>query len=126
VVDELVVDGLLGVSRTSFQLRYAVDHIVHQMEAIQIIHDTNVERRGGGVLFLVAPHMQIFVIRSAIGESVNEPWVSVKREDNRLVFREQGVEMRLGMPTFERRYLSNTRQRKTGCLFELCNNALAS
>ena len=58
------------------------------MEAIQIIHDTNVERRGGGTLFLIATHMQVFVIGSAIGEPVNKPWVAVKREDNRFVFGE--------------------------------------
>ena len=58
------------------------------MEAIQIVHDTNVERRGGGTLFLITTHMEVFVIGSAVGEPVNEPWVAVKREDNRLVFRE--------------------------------------
>jgi hypothetical protein len=29
----------------------------------------------------------------------------------------------LGMPISERMYSSNTHQRKTGCLFEFCNNA---
>lgn len=93
VLDELVVDGLLGVCRPSFEFRHTVDHIVHQMEAIQIIHDTNVERRGGRALFLIATHMQVFVIGSTIGEPVNKPWVSVKRKDNRFVFREQRVEV---------------------------------
>jgi len=32
--------------------------------------------------------MEVFVIGSAVGEPVNEPWVAVKLEDNRLVFRE--------------------------------------
>src|SRR6266536_2615450 len=54
MVDELVADRLLGVSGPRSEPRHAVDHVAHQVEAIEIIQHAHVERRRGGALFLVA------------------------------------------------------------------------
>ena len=93
VVDELVADRLLGVGGPRPELRHAVDHVAHQVEAIEIVQHAHVERRRGGALFLVAAHMDVVVARAPVGQPVNEPRVAMEGEDDRLVGREQRVEI---------------------------------
>ena len=37
--------------------------------------------------------MQVLVIRPAVGEPVNKPWIAVKGKNDRFVFREQRIEV---------------------------------
>ena len=53
----------------------------------------HVERRGGGAFLLVAAHVEIAVAGPPVGQPVNQPRIAVEREDDRLVRREQGVEV---------------------------------
>ena len=54
--------------------------------------------RRRGALFLVAPDMDVVVVRSPVGEAVDEPRVAVVGEDHRLAVGEQRVELPLGEP----------------------------
>src|SRR5262245_50008068 len=78
VVDQRVADRLFGIGRSRPQLRNAVNHITHQMEAVEIVTHTHVEGGGGCPLFLVPAHMQILMVGAPVGEPVNQPGVSVK------------------------------------------------
>src|SRR5262249_10476210 len=53
VLDELVADGLLGVGGACPQLGHAVDDVLHEVEAVEVVQHAHVERRGGGALLLV-------------------------------------------------------------------------
>ena len=52
-----------------------------------------VERRGGGALFFVAPHVKVGMIGSAIGQPMNQPRVTVKSEYHGFAFVKDGVEI---------------------------------
>ena len=41
------------------QARHPVDHVHDQVEAVHVVEHHHVERRGGGALFLVAPHVDV-------------------------------------------------------------------
>jgi hypothetical protein len=58
------------------------------VKAIEIIHHAHVERSTGRSLLFVTTHVQIRVASSPVSQSVNEPRITVKREDDRLVRRE--------------------------------------
>src|SRR5262249_19220739 len=85
VVHERVADRLFGISRSRPQLRNAVNHISHQMEAVEIVTHTHVEGGGGCPLFLVPAHMQILMVGPPVGKPVNQPGVSVKCKYDRLI-----------------------------------------
>ena len=93
VLDELVADGLLGVGGLGAELRHAIDHVGDEVKAVQIVHHDHVERRGGRAFFLVAAHVQVLVVGAAIGEPMNQPGIAVIGEDDRLVGREEHVEI---------------------------------
>src|SRR6186713_978776 len=80
VLEELVRDRLLGVGRARPELGQAVDHVAHEVEAVEIVHDDHVERRARRALFLVAAHVQVLVVRSTIREPMDEPRIAVERE----------------------------------------------
>ena len=90
---QLVADGLLGVGGARAQLRHAVDDVGDQMKAVEVVQDDHVERRGGRAFFLVAAHVQIVMIGAAIGQAMDQPRIAVKGEDDRLVGREEDVEI---------------------------------
>src|SRR5271156_5850855 len=96
VFDELVTQQLLEVATNFLQSWNAIDDISCEMETIEIVKHRHVKRRGGGALFFVAAHMHIVVITPAIGEPMNQPWITVIGEDHRLVDGEQRVEVDIG------------------------------
>jgi hypothetical protein len=59
VLQQLVADGLLGIRGPGPELWYAVQDIVNEMEAVQIIQHRHVKGGGRGPFFLVAMHVQI-------------------------------------------------------------------
>src|SRR5215475_1666452 len=85
VVDQRVADRLFGIGRTRAQLRNAVYHISHQMEAVEIGTHTHVEGGGGCPLFLVPALMQILMVGAPVCEPVNQPGVSMKCKYDRLI-----------------------------------------
>src|SRR5437763_4857215 len=76
----------------------AIDHVHYEVEAIEVVEHDHVERRRGRPFFLVAAHVQVPVIRAAVGEPVDQPRIAVVGEDDRPVRREQGVELLIREP----------------------------
>src|SRR4051794_11461545 len=73
LVDHLLVDerGLPA------EPVYPVDHVHHEVVAVEVVHHHHVERGRRGALFDVAAHVDVAVIRAAVGEPVDEPRVAV-------------------------------------------------
>ena len=88
--------GLLDVSGLRSDLRQAIDRVHHQVEAVHVVEDRHVERRRDRPLFLVAADVQVVVIRSPIGEAMDQPRIAVVGEDDRLVLGEERVEVVVG------------------------------
>src|SRR5262245_50397064 len=88
MVDKRVADRLLRIGCPSTQLRHPVNHVLHQVKAVEIVEHAHVERRCGCPLFLITAHVEIFVIPPAIGQSINQPGVTVKRKNDRFLLGE--------------------------------------
>ena len=56
------------------------------------------KRRRGGAFFFVAAHVDVTVIGASIGQSVDQPRITVKGEDYRFVFGEKVVEVGIAQP----------------------------
>src|SRR5690349_6443941 len=78
--------------------RHAVDHVHHQMEAVEVVEHHLVEGRRRRAFFLVAAHVDVVVVRAPVSEAVNEPRIPVVGEDHRPVAREQLVELGVAHP----------------------------
>jgi len=89
---------LLEIRPTGPQVRQAIDGVADKVEAIEVVQHGHVERCRDRAFFLVSPHVQVVMIRPAVGEPVNQPRISVIRKDDRLVAREQEVEIRVAQP----------------------------
>ena len=63
------------------------------MEAIEIVHHCHVEWRSRRTFFFIATHMHVVVIVAPVRQTMNQPRISVIREDHRLVSREQRIEI---------------------------------
>src|SRR5512146_139199 len=96
VLANLILQPVLYVSAGGLEPRHAVDRVDGEVEAVGLVFDRQLERRVDAAEFLVAAHVQVDVIGPAVGELVNQPRVSVKIEDDRLVDGEQAVEIAVG------------------------------
>ena len=86
---ELVLKLLLQVSPLGTQLRQAVDYVHHQVEAIQIVKHGHVEGGGDRAFLFVAADVQVLVVGAAVGQPVDQPWVSMERKNGRLILGEE-------------------------------------
>lgn len=68
--DKLVAHMLLKICALRAEVWHAVNHVHHEVKAIEIILDAHVERCRDRALFLVAADVQISVV-SPIGETVD-------------------------------------------------------
>src|SRR5215471_12201197 len=93
VLDESLAEGLLRVGPDLGQAGHSIEHLDSQVEAIELVQDHHVERRGGRALLLVTTDVHIGVIRAPIGQPMDQPRVAVIGEDDRSVAREQRVEI---------------------------------
>src|SRR6266516_7195991 len=98
VPEPFVLHLLAQVAGTVSELRYAVDHIDHEVEPIEIVEHHHVERRRRRALLLVPPHVQVVVVRGPVGETVDQPRVAVVGEYDRPVGGEESVELPVGEP----------------------------
>ena len=57
MLDEGVVDGLLGIGRAGAELRQAINHVQHQVKAVHLIQYNHVKRCRGRSFFFVAAHV---------------------------------------------------------------------
>ena len=67
--------------------------INHQVEAVNLVENGQLQGSVNVALFLVTPHMDAVLVRAAIHQLVNQPGIAVEVEDYRLVRGEQGVEV---------------------------------
>src|SRR5437667_8203594 len=92
-LDLRVAQLLLGVGPHPLQGRHPIDDVDGQAEAVDLVLDGQVERGVDVALLLVAPHVEILVVRGSIGQAVDEPAIAVEVEDDRPVGGEQAVEV---------------------------------
>ena len=93
---EFVAHCLCRLCSRRAQLRHTIDYVHDKVESVDIVQHGHVERRCGRPLFLVSAYMKVAVARPAVRKAVNQPRVSVKREDDRLVLREERIEVPVG------------------------------
>ena len=68
VLDELVLHLLLQIGALGTQMRQPIDHVLHQVEPVQVVLHPHVKSRRDGALFLVAPDVEV-----AVGPAVGQP-----------------------------------------------------
>ena len=95
VLYQLVVHLLDEVSTAIAQLRQMQDCILYQMEAVDLVLNAHIERRGDGALFLIAVDAQI-AVRTLIGQLMHQRGIAVGREDDGLILGEQRVIIGIG------------------------------
>ena len=98
MIDFFIADGLLGISRKIAKLGDAINDISHEMEPVKIIEDDHVKRRGGFTFFLIAPHVEIFMIGATIRETMNQPGIAMKGEDDGFIRGKEGIKLLVGQP----------------------------
>ena len=90
VLYQLVVHLLDEVSTAIAQLGQMQHSVLDQMETVDLVLHTHIERRGDGALFLIAVDAQIAVC-ALIGQLMHQRGIAVEREDDGLVLGEQCV-----------------------------------
>ena len=95
VLDKFVLKLLLEIDALVAGLWQAIDGVHDEVEAVQIIEHRHIERRGDRTFFFVAADVQVLMVGATVGESVDQPGISVEREDDRFVFGEELVEIRV-------------------------------
>src|ERR1017187_1104313 len=88
VHDALVRHRLLHVRLARSESRHAVDHVLDEMKTIHVVSHDHIEGGRGGPLLLEAANVDVAVIRSPVGQAVDEPRVAVVGEDDGTVRRE--------------------------------------
>ena len=76
-----------------FELWHTIYYIDRQTKTINLVIDRQFQRCVDITLLLVTAHMQIFVIGSAIGETVNQPRITVEVENDWLISGEQRIKI---------------------------------
>src|SRR3569833_3665150 len=87
VLGELVAHELAQVGGPVAELRNSVDGINDQMEPVEVVADDHVERGSRGALIFEAADVEVVVVIAAICEPVNEPWIAMEGNQDRLVGR---------------------------------------
>ena len=68
--------------------RKAINRIHDGMKTVKIIEHSHVEGRGNGAFFLITANVDIVVIGAALRQAMNQPWIRMKRENDRRAFGE--------------------------------------
>src|SRR5476649_1209212 len=93
---DLVLEPVLRVSAGIAKPRHTIDHINTQRKAVDLVDDRQLERGIDVAAFPIAMHVHVLVIRAVIRELVNERRIRVEVEDDRLLARENGIEVATG------------------------------
>jgi hypothetical protein len=70
------------------EVRYSVQDIDDQAEAIEAVEHDHVERSGRRTLLAVSVYMESFVIGATIRQAVDQGGIAVDREDHRPILGE--------------------------------------
>src|SRR2546429_3112058 len=93
VLEEPVAQQLLHVGHPRAEPRHALDDVAGEVEAVEVVQDHHVERRGGRAFLLVTAHVEVVVIGPPVGQPVDQPRVAVEGEDHRAIAGEEVVEV---------------------------------
>ena len=90
----LMVEQLLAdAGSLDLEARHSVDRVNGEAEAIRLILDRQFQRRVDVPFFLVATYVDIVLACPTICEPVNQPWIGMEVEDDRLVRCEDSLEL---------------------------------
>ena len=98
VLDQRVAKRVDDVCIAFREMRDALEDVEGEVEAVEVVADGHVERCGGGAFLLVAADVEVVVVRTAVGEAVDEPRVAVVGEDDGTVSGEERVEFAVVEP----------------------------
>src|SRR6185312_8832514 len=70
----------------------APDHVYREMKSVDFVQYAHIEWRCGRTFLFIATNMQA-LIHPFICESVDQPWIAMIGEDDRLILREQSVKV---------------------------------
>ena len=90
--DLFVAELLPGVTSDCLQPRDAINSVDRQGEAINFIVNGQFHRGVDVPVFLVATHVQV-PVGAGVGQAVNEVGIAMEVEDDRLVGREERIEV---------------------------------
>src|SRR5262245_3211129 len=96
MLDEPLPHILFHIYRACAGFGTPVDDSKDEVKAINVIAHRHVKGRRGRTFFFIAADMKIGVIATSLGEPVDEPWIAVIGNDNRLLLRKQGVKVIVG------------------------------
>ena len=71
VLDQLIIDRLLGVGGRAIGQLHMVDNLPHEMEAVEMVADHHVERRRRRALLFEPVDVDILVVGTLVGEPMN-------------------------------------------------------
>src|SRR6185503_19611376 len=93
VLHQLVAQELFKVGAHALQSRHPVHHVAREMEAVEIVPHCHVERCGRCALLLKATDVQMIMSGTTISQPMDQPWVPVISEDDRLVGAKHRIEL---------------------------------
>src|ERR1700752_273676 len=93
VLHQLVAQELLKVGAHALQSRHPVHHVASEVEAVEIVPHCHVERCGRCALLLKATDVQMIMSGTTISQPMDQPWVPVIGEDDRLVSTKHRIEL---------------------------------
>ncbi len=82
----------------ALQARHAIDYVAREVKSIQVVKDRHIERSRRRSFLFVSADVEVVVIRAPIGQTVNQPRITVVGEDDRLVGRKDRIELTVGEP----------------------------
>ena len=95
VGDQLVVHLLDKVRTAVAQLGQMQQHILDQMEAVDLVLHAHIKRRSDGAFLLVAVDTQV-AVGAFVGQLMHQRGIAVEREDDGLILGEQRVIIGIG------------------------------
>lgn len=96
MVDQLVAQELFEVSVDRQETRDSINDVPRKMKAVKFVEHGHIERGRGRSFLAVAVYVEVVVVRTLVGETVNEGGIAVKREDHGLVRGENRIELPVG------------------------------
>src|SRR6266498_347833 len=90
---ELAVHQLFQVCKRNLGARDTLQHILDEMEPVETVQHGHVERRCCRSLLIVAPHMDIWMVRASVCQPVYRRRIAVIGEDDRFACRADVVEL---------------------------------
>src|ERR1700712_1250004 len=91
--DDLALQQLLRMRTLRAKRRNAINHINRQVETVNLVQDRQFKRRVDIPLLLVPTHMEAVMILPLVRQLVDQRSIRMEVEDDRLVRREQAVEV---------------------------------